>query len=161
MFRIEGFGPTWNLTEDGRMAVWSFTIELDYALAVRCHEQAMRPAALQRLHELGVAQHENVFQDWKPKNNLFPRRRIFSFWDDRCLLTNLTVEPGNACGLDLDHGDYQSVQRRCVQHTPVRYLPHNVDSQRQATALLASWLLWYNHIESLCSYPASANAIVQ
>ena len=152
-FKVIGFGPTDDPRKDWiGIARWSFCIELEFQLAKKLFSKPLPESAGKSLHEIACRQHMNIFQDWDHEGGLFPRRQIFNFWSDRCLLTNVSVEPGNACGLDMEPGDFAAVERDSKSFwdgKTVRYLPHNVDSQRQATALLAAWLTWYNHIDSL------------
>jgi len=70
----------------------------------------------------------------------YPR---LNFWDDRCLLTNISV-PGNACGLDMDPRDYDYVKQEnpLPEFQRVRLLPHNVDSMLQAVSLISLFTGW-------------------
>ncbi len=87
--------------------------------------------------------------DFKP---MFDTPRL-QFWEDTCLLTNLSV-PGNACGLDLEWGAFDRLQRDAERGAAygIVWAPHNVDSWWQAVSLLQVWLAWYDLTGGMIHY---------
>lgn len=66
------------------------------------------------------------------------------FLDDSWLIRSMAVGGQCACfgidGMSIDlirRGDYGS---------SVSYNPHNIDNPQQASAILGTWLLWFNHV---------------
>lgn len=146
-YRVNSFCPRTDIC----MGRWGFTVELDYQYARKLVAHKITPEAFKRLTDMAEKAQEAVFKSSESQWS-FPRRRTYQFWEDTCLLTNVTVEPGNACGLDMEWGTFEQVKRgNGGPWAKVDYLPHNVDSVHQAAALLAVWTIWYDHAEALMS----------
>lgn len=146
-FKLQGFGQ---IPSDPEMwcGRWSFQVELDFDFARRMFEFALPHEYLVNLNDLARETIKRIAQSevgWD-----FSQNYIYNYWGG-ALLTNITVEPGNACGLDMDHYDFEMVKNNEPQiyrdkKIPIKYLPHNVDSMFQAVSLLTLWNLWYNHM---------------
>ena len=120
-YKLMGFERT-----PGIMSQWSFCIELDFTYAQKLHQRKPKPEYIHRLTQMATAKLNLVTPT---ENNIFTlNTRPFRFWDDTCLLTNITVEPGNACGLDLEYNEYSSLTKPAQAYSKLTYLPHNVDS---------------------------------
>jgi hypothetical protein len=75
--------------------------------------------------------------------------RYIQFYNDTCLATNFTVA-GNACGLDIEWHELNDILK--PESTYPRYLEywsHNIDSMRQAYALLMIFSHWYEFAEAM------------
>lgn len=137
--------------EECRPGGYGFTTTLDGDFAVAARKTPMEDKRLE------------IFQ--KDGSEIIKRSKLkgigysgnpYVFIENSMLLHYVQV-PGNACDLGL-HWFEEFVEDRWPNHSklidelkrrgdspaPVRYIPHNVDSFQQASALLALWLNWAN-----------------
>jgi len=136
-YRVENWCPRRDNTWGGR----GFNIDLSAEFARRCKAQKLHDEV--RTHLVKECRRDVVAIMGKDLP-LFPCR--LNFWEETCLLTNIDV-PGNACGLDMGYSDFGALDdtdRDSFRWRGVQYLPHNVDTIFQATALLGGWLRWYS-----------------
>jgi hypothetical protein len=140
-YKIVGLNPRTDID----MGRWGFNIELDINYAIECCKWKMPWNAVEktRLNELAAEIQNNIWHS--AEYPLFPRRHIYNFWEDTVLLTNVRVDEGSACGLDMDHNHFKDAMSGQIhEYSRCVYLPHNVDGRDQALSLLTAWINWYD-----------------
>ena len=141
-YRINGFGLV-----RSNMGGWGFSISVPKTFADACRAEKRTAATESILGEhckLNWPRHISYIADDDGKLNDFYRyeiSRAYRFEDDTLLLRSISV-PGDACGLDPGDG------LGSPWSESFDWLPHNVDSQGQATALLHMWLYWFDAVEA-------------
>lgn len=136
--------------EEFRPGYCGFTASLDSDFAVLARKTAMNEHTQKRFRAEG----NEIVKRFKIKG-IFGVNAPYSFIEGSWLLQYAQV-PGDACDLGLDDaenfiGEWQShlrfveeMKERGESFPAVNYVPHNVDSHQQASALLALWLNWAN-----------------
>ncbi len=138
--------------KEGGLSMWGFNITMCGKFANKLANMTLDPerAETYRTKNLNPII-RNLWNYTEDKEYVYdihscePRLQ-FGYGDGNCLLTNLTV-PGNACGLDMEHGSYEEAKSGQTDlkgnFMPVVYRPHNVDHRDQALALLIVFNEWY------------------
>lgn len=135
-YAISGLHPA-----EGMFSAYNFRIELKGDFA-------------RRLMGIELPEKENINLNKRLTEvlqRIFPERKMWmtginhplGFYGKSCLLMQCCV-PGDATDLGIDGSD----QDKLVKKDIVLYLPHNVDSIKQAYGLLSLWTLWYEIILS-------------
>lgn len=143
-YELMGFYPRTDIS----LGAWGFGVRLDAKFAAEVKKHKIAPNIHDKMQEMGKELVSTIFRGSEQRKWIRPP---YNFWDDTCLLTNVTV-PGDACGLDMDHSDFIGLSRLGEYSSPydsVTYGPHNVDNMMQATALLAAWCRWYDMVYAL------------
>lgn len=136
-YRIMGFGSVGD-----HMGAWGFCITVPGYFGNAAKEKK-RPAtfdeSLRAFTKEMWPKHLNLPEnaDWWQME----MERAFHFHEDTCLIRSVSV-PGNACGLD-PGSSFGSPYDNAYS-----WLPHNVDVQGQATALLYMWLKWFDSMDA-------------
>lgn len=146
-YEILGFSPRNDLTLGG----YGFSIYLDKELAKKAFEQELTEYGYKNLTEMatniiidvGLAKKDEIIH---PPYNFFPNKKN----NLTCLLQFCDV-PGNACDLGASWDQIEDLKRDSYKNY-IEYHPHNVDTSRQAYALLSIWLNWEEHIKALLEY---------
>lgn len=144
------FYPKQDITFGG----WGFDVCFDIKTALTLRDIPIKTDLAERLQQGGREIISGFGLD------KFQKIRLpYSFVEDSCLLRGVNV-PGDACDLGLAESEindyvsnFQSYKKSITEHIneggkviPIRYTPHNVDTQLQASALLSLWLNWANTI---------------
>lgn len=147
-YDIQYFGPP---HDPKQMGGWGFNIVLSSEAAIKCAAQPLQAHVKQRLNEMCNPVIRDMWRVPRPIDvewDMYDCEPRLTFWEDTMLLTNLTV-PGNACGLDADHGSFERVLGGESIIGGFKLTPHNVDSRDQAVALMITWLNWFEMVHHL------------
>lgn len=71
-----------------------------------------------------------------------PRDGGLHFWEGTFLLHWCTIDVA-ACEIGIDGTDIDQM----IYDEPLEYIPHNIDTSKQAYGLLSLWLHWFKYAE--------------
>ncbi len=127
---LEGWGPSAKLSVD---------------FAKKARETPLDKEFYKRIQEIGLGIIKDYFEPVLAEDVKIP----YVFMEESFLLNYASV-PGNACDLGLEHFcQNQFFNNELDGIFSVRYTPHNVDSQVQASCLISLWLNWANSTKIL------------
>jgi len=143
-YKVLGFFPSEN-----SLGQFGFSVRLDKDLALRALRKELPEAGHKNLQDMaglmltraGLAKPDDKF--------VKPVYRFIEMPDKNlsCLIQSCQV-PGDACTLSADWSQIKGLRESPEYMNYFDYNPHNVDSSKQAYALLSAWLIWANIIES-------------
>ncbi len=146
-YLIEGLFP---LGEE-KLGHCGFFIHLDRDFA----RKALTTKLQEQQNERYQAQAKEIIRRSRLEG-IFASSTPYHFFEDTCLLQFCTA-PEDACDLGVEPGDIKLLEREVSDkrmlkiskqyNTPLRYIPHNVDSPLQAYVLLGLWTHWANTIK--------------
>jgi hypothetical protein len=156
IYRFQAFGPKDRIFP----GCWGFDAELDSRVALVLRQMEMKSEVKERFQESGRMTIKGY-----GLNKMGEIKNPYSFVDDSFLLRGLKV-PGDSCDLALGESDRENYlddfarykkwaeenpQEFLRRPVPVSYMPHNVDTPLQASALLNLFVDWANLAEVLCN----------
>lgn len=150
IYRIDGFFPP---QESGRLGGYGFSIGLDPVFSRKALETEISEQGFKNLQKIGrgivnrvgLAREDDKFI--LPPYNFFPLAGQEPRGNHKvsCLLQSCTV-PGTACTISVSWSDLSSLRENSTNF--LEYSPHNIDSLKQAYALLSIWIKWLDLIEA-------------
>jgi len=137
---ISGYLPP---SENSQMGGYGFSISLRVSFAKKCLLFKITDKQAQRMNKICKTIHKQIM-NFEDRDPLF-----FEYLDkEQTVLLNFATVLGNAC--DLGICGFES--NRILEMNDddfIEYHPHNVDSIKQAYALLSIWLQWYDFAYAL------------
>ena len=128
-----------------KLGGYGFDIWMDGNFAIDARKMKMEERIFTKFQKDG----EEIIKRFRLGKRMF-REQAYQFFDNSWLLRSATV-PGNACDLSFDnindfggHGfeGYLKGLEEAKEYCKERYVPHNVDSFKQAMTLRELWLHW-------------------
>lgn len=145
VFKINGFGPP--APEHSSMGGWGFGVDLSLKFARKCAAFPIDRATVDRLNESVSSQ--IVARLFPPETVSFHRSTpTYRFRGESSLLTCVEVPGVNGCILYTDPDDLRDLDQAPPTfdgyEPALSYTTHNVDTIKQASALLSCWIRWVN-----------------
>lgn len=139
IYKVEGFSPP----QKGReMGGYGFSVYLIRDFAKRARQKIITSETQERFQEIA---RENIIK------RLFSNKYFkppYSFVEDSLLVQSFHV-PGDACDIDADWMEVDSLKDEKSFRNFIEYHPHNVDNFRQAYALFSIFSEWVEYAEAL------------
>ncbi len=154
VYEIDGLFPP----EKEMLGGWGFVANLDCDFALRLREQKRTEHLEQTLQQDSKA----IITKFRLDEFGIIKNPLM-FVEDSQLILGVVV-PGNSCDISLDESSKrnlisgfeehkvflaESAKQANFQRVPVRYVPHNVDIDKQAYALASVWINWANNMKMI------------
>jgi len=135
---IDGF----SCRSDLDMSAYDFSIGLNADFAMKAYCKEITELAFNKLDKIAKKMLKTIKLD---SSFIYPYKFLENEKGKPTLLLQWCNVPGDACDLGIDGFKLDFIKKgKLSQNEMVIYNPHNIDSMKQAYALLSIWLNWSN-----------------